>query len=88
MSIFVMADLHLSTTTNKPMDVFGSRWNSHMEKIKKNWCAIVNEDDTVKLFYTSNGKKFSQKANDCTIPNYNDTVNTTPPASNGENAVG
>ena len=47
MSIYVMADLHLSSTTNKPMDVFGSRWCDHMEKIKKNWCAIVNDDDTV-----------------------------------------
>ena len=47
MSLYVMADLHLSTSTNKPMDVFGARWTDHMEKIKKNWCAIVNEDDTV-----------------------------------------
>lgn len=47
MSIYVMADLHLSNSTNKPMDVFGSRWTDHMEKIKKNWCAIINEDDTV-----------------------------------------
>lgn len=47
MSLYVMADLHLSTSTNKPMDVFGARWTNHMEKIKKNWCAIINEDDTV-----------------------------------------
>ena len=47
MSLYVMADLHLSTTTNKPMGIFGSRWTDHMEKIRKNWCAIVNEDDTV-----------------------------------------
>lgn len=47
MSIFVMADLHLSSTTNKPMDIFGSRWTNYMEKIKKNWSAIVSDDDTV-----------------------------------------
>ena len=47
MSIFVIADLHLSSSTNKPMNVFGARWTDHMEKIKKNWCAIVNDDDTV-----------------------------------------
>lgn len=47
MSIYVMADLHLSNSTNKPMDVFGSRWTDHMEKIKKNWCAIINDDDTI-----------------------------------------
>ena len=42
-----MADLHLSSTTNKPMDIFGSRWTNYMEKIKKNWSAIVSDDDTV-----------------------------------------
>ena len=47
MSIYVMADLHLSNSTNKPMGVFGSRWTDHMDKIRKNWCAIVNDDDTV-----------------------------------------
>ena len=47
MSIFVMADLHLSLTTNKPMGIFGSRWCDHIEKIKKNWNAIISNDDTV-----------------------------------------
>ncbi len=47
MSIFVMADLHLSITTNKPMGIFGSRWCDHMEKIKKNWNAIISNEDTV-----------------------------------------
>lgn len=47
MSIYVMADLHLSTTTNKPMGIFGSRWCDHMEKIKKNWKAIISDEDTV-----------------------------------------
>ena len=56
---------------------------------KKGYAYFVNEDDTVKLFYTSNGKKFSPKASDCTIPNYNNsTESTTPPASSDENAVG
>lgn len=45
MSIFTMADLHLSLSVNKPMNIFGSRWTDHTEKIKKNWCAIVNDDD-------------------------------------------
>ena len=47
MSLFVMADLHLSNTVNKPMDVFGSRWTDHMSKIKKNWTSVVTDDDTV-----------------------------------------
>ncbi len=47
MSLFTMADLHLSLTVNKPMDIFGSRWTDHTEKIRKNWCAIVTDEDTV-----------------------------------------
>lgn len=47
MSLFAIADLHLSLSVNKPMDVFGYRWTDYTEKIKKNWCAIVNDDDTV-----------------------------------------
>lgn len=49
MSIFVMGDLHLSTnlSTNKSMEVFGKRWQGYMEKIKKNWTAVVSPEDTV-----------------------------------------
>ena len=49
MSVFVLSDLHLSIneTTNKSMEVFGSRWQDYIEKIKKNWNAVVDEDDTV-----------------------------------------
>lgn len=47
MSIFAIADLHLPLSANKPMDIFGNRWHDYVEKIRKNWCAIVNDDDTV-----------------------------------------
>ncbi len=47
MSIFSIADLHLSLAADKPMDVFGSRWKSYTEKIETRWRAVVNEDDTV-----------------------------------------
>ena len=47
MSLFVMADLHLSTNTNKQMDVFGYRWADYMDKIRKNWSLVVTEQDTV-----------------------------------------
>lgn len=47
MSLFSIADLHLSEGTDKPMDKFGARWAGYTEKLKKNWCAIVSEDDTV-----------------------------------------
>ncbi len=47
MSLYVMADLHLSSDGSKSMAVFGSRWVDYMEKIRKNWCAVINEEDTV-----------------------------------------
>lgn len=49
MAIFVLSDLHLSTDRekNKSMEVFGDRWQDYMSKIKKNWNAVVGENDTV-----------------------------------------
>lgn len=47
MSLYVMADLHLSSDGSKSMEKFGSRWTDYMNKIKHNWSAVVEEDDTV-----------------------------------------
>ncbi len=47
MSLFVMADLHLSSDRSKSMDIFGARWQDHMKKIEKNWNAVVSPEDTV-----------------------------------------
>ena len=47
MSLFSIADLHLSGATEKPMDVFGSRWKDHTTKIVSRWRAVVSDDDTV-----------------------------------------
>lgn len=49
MSIFVIADLHLSFETNKPMDIFGNNWENHDKKIAENWKSKVKEDDLVIL---------------------------------------
>ena len=49
MSIFVIADLHLSFNQNKPMDIFGENWVGHEEKIRKNWIENVKEKDLVVL---------------------------------------
>ena len=46
MSLFAIADLHLSLGADKPMDVFPG-WENYVEKIKKNWCAVVGDGDTV-----------------------------------------
>ena len=49
MSIFVIADLHLSFGVNKPMDIFGSNWEKHEEKIANSWKEKVKENDLVLL---------------------------------------
>ena len=49
MSVWVIADLHLSFGKDvpKPMDRFGSRWENHAEKIARRWNAVVRPGDTV-----------------------------------------
>lgn len=47
MSLFSIADLHLSLTVDKPMDKFGHRWQGYTEKLEKRWRAVVSEGDTV-----------------------------------------
>ena len=49
MSIYAIADLHLSLNESKPMDIFGDNWYKHEEKIKKDWIEKVNDDDLVIL---------------------------------------
>ena len=49
MSIYAIADLHLSFAHNKPMNIFGDNWNNHAEKIKQNWVRKVKDEDYVIL---------------------------------------
>ena len=45
MSLFAIADLHLSLGGDKPMDVFEG-WQNYTEKLEQNWRSIVTEEDT------------------------------------------
>lgn len=45
--VFAISDLHLSTVTNKPMDVFGGNWDGYWEKIVADWNSKVTDDDIV-----------------------------------------
>jgi len=47
MSLFVIADLHLSSSVNKSMTAFGKRWNNYTQRIRSNWEKLVSENDTV-----------------------------------------
>lgn len=46
MSLFAIADTHLSFGTDKPMDSF-SGWKDYVSRIEKNWNNIVSNKDTV-----------------------------------------
>jgi len=45
--IHAISDLHLSLSADKPMHIFGSRWQNHAEKLKARWSALVSPEDTV-----------------------------------------
>ena len=48
MAIYALSDLHLSFgVKDKPMDIFGDKWNNYEKKIKENWNRVVKEEDTV-----------------------------------------
>ncbi len=49
MSIYIIGDLHLSFSQDKPMDIFGKNWEKHEEKIKQDWINKVKENDMVIL---------------------------------------
>ena len=46
MSLFAIADTHLSLGSDKPMDVFHG-WDNYVERLEKNWRALVSPEDTV-----------------------------------------
>ena len=46
MSLFCIADLHLSLGTDKPMDIFAG-WQDYTHRLLKNWNSIVKDDDAV-----------------------------------------
>jgi hypothetical protein len=47
MKIYAIGDLHLSSNSNKPMDIFG--WHNHKEKIFEDWKNKVKAEDLVLL---------------------------------------
>lgn len=47
MSLYAIGDLHLSLGCDKPMDVFGGRWENYVEKIREGFSPLTDEDTTV-----------------------------------------
>lgn len=46
MSLYAIADTHLSLGTDKPMDSFPG-WNDYVSRIEQNWNRLVTDNDTV-----------------------------------------
>jgi len=47
MNVYSISDLHMSGNSDKPMNIFGSNWENHLEKIFSSWESLVKEDDAV-----------------------------------------
>ena len=47
MSVYIIGDLHLSFSEDKPMSIFGLNWEGHNKKIKEDWMKKVKPQDTV-----------------------------------------
>ncbi len=47
--VFALADLHLSHSGDKPMDVFGELWRDHPRRMAEAWDRRVGAEDTVLL---------------------------------------
>ncbi len=47
MALYVIGDLHLSFGCDKPMDVFGGRWENYTEKLLDGFSTVRAEDTTV-----------------------------------------
>jgi len=46
MALFALGDMHLSFSTDKPMDRFGSEWKNHEKKIEKYCNKLIGPGDT------------------------------------------
>ena len=61
MSLFVIADLHLSFGANKPMNIFRG-WDNYEERLEKNWRSFVTDEDTVVI---PGDISWAMKLNEC-----------------------
>lgn len=49
MKIFAISDLHISTNSDKPMEIFGGNWVGYLDKIFADWKEKVSDEDVVLL---------------------------------------
>ncbi len=61
MSLFAIADVHLSLGTDKPMDIFAG-WGGYVDRLRENWCAKITPEDTVVI---AGDISWAMKLEDC-----------------------
>ena len=49
MALYAISDLHLPLGINKPMDIFGKKWENYVDRLYENWQNTVKKEDTVVL---------------------------------------
>ena len=54
MSLYAIGDLHFSTLVEKPMNIFGDKWDKHEEKIISSWKDNVKDEDVVLVLGDTN----------------------------------
>ncbi|GHU87656.1 ser/threonine protein phosphatase [Clostridia bacterium] len=64
MPLYVIGDLHLGLSVDKPMDIFGADWDNHTGKIKENFKFLQPSDTLILLGDTSWGLKPEEAAAD------------------------
>ncbi len=69
MALYAIGDLHLSLgPADKPMDVFGGRWEGYVDKLRENLRVIGPEDTTVLLGDLSWAMSLEDAAEDFAFP--------------------
>ena len=47
MSVYAISDLHLTNSSDKPMEIFGGNWENYYNKIVADWTKKVSDNDIV-----------------------------------------
>ena len=47
MALYAIGDLHLSLSSNKPMDVFGEAWKNYVQRLEESFSHLHEDDVTV-----------------------------------------
>ena len=64
MALYAIGDLHLSLTVNKPMDIFGTGWSDHVQRLENSFSRLSDDDVIVLCGDTSWGIDFEESLAD------------------------